>query len=593
MPTEDFEQAQALSSQVEQARQRAVLAASDAGAARSDAAGSEQQAREYARRAQAAADATSGAPQNAAEAKAAAASAIAASGAADTAKAAAQAAAAVSSTAAATAKQEAIADATGKYGSVERYLRPDSLTSTDNLNNVLSPRRYRQNQSSVAGNAGLNYPPGATHGFLDVVILDGTAGKYVSQQWTETWGSWIARRRLYSGVWTAWEREGQSAIAPIADRVTALENKSQVNVTVQPGNAVVYGSTRPDPWIYPSGTNIYWNNLHGMTVIPAGYRGEAYVGVLGNATGYSQMLITKAEANNTVDVTCINPSSNRHVTYRLQGTKNATWIDDMQIIEEIWVGGVSGGVPSMDALVSPRSNMEWAFQIDINGNSQFVPHHGVETAIDTGDARGLYKMDGAKIDVASMAVGSRLSGLNGVKMRQSVYGRHPDTGTKNWVRVDQLTTIAPDGLLQSETTWTALHDVKLGNNYAPMTPIVMGEFDTLQVMGGSSYPLDKVAPAMTRYDTITEGRDASSMLITGTGSAKFAALAYLEPRSTLLQNNPMASDPSPHRIEQRNNGWIKVYPSGFTKGSTVPSGTVWEMSAQWRFGETADPARYR
>lgn len=116
MPTEDFEQAQYLSSQVEQARQRAVLAASDAGAARSGAAGSEQQAREYARRAQAAADASSDAPQNAAEAKAAAASAIAASGAADTAKTEAQAAAAISSTAAATAKQEAIADAEQKYG---------------------------------------------------------------------------------------------------------------------------------------------------------------------------------------------------------------------------------------------------------------------------------------------------------------------------------------------------------------------------------------------------------------------------------------------------------------------------------------------
>lgn len=49
MPTEDFEQAQYLSAQVEQARQRAVLAASDAGAARDDARSAEQQARDYAR----------------------------------------------------------------------------------------------------------------------------------------------------------------------------------------------------------------------------------------------------------------------------------------------------------------------------------------------------------------------------------------------------------------------------------------------------------------------------------------------------------------------------------------------------------------
>lgn len=52
MLSEDFEQAQYLSSQVEQARQRAVLAASDAGASRDDARAAEQQAREYAKKAE-------------------------------------------------------------------------------------------------------------------------------------------------------------------------------------------------------------------------------------------------------------------------------------------------------------------------------------------------------------------------------------------------------------------------------------------------------------------------------------------------------------------------------------------------------------
>lgn len=51
MLSEDYEQAQYLSSQVEQARQRAVLAASDAGASRDDARAAEQQAREYAKKA--------------------------------------------------------------------------------------------------------------------------------------------------------------------------------------------------------------------------------------------------------------------------------------------------------------------------------------------------------------------------------------------------------------------------------------------------------------------------------------------------------------------------------------------------------------
>lgn len=51
MLSEDFEQAQYLSSQVEQARQRAVLAASDSGASRDDARLAEQQAREHAKKA--------------------------------------------------------------------------------------------------------------------------------------------------------------------------------------------------------------------------------------------------------------------------------------------------------------------------------------------------------------------------------------------------------------------------------------------------------------------------------------------------------------------------------------------------------------
>lgn len=51
MLSEDFEQAQYLSSQVEQARQRAVLAASDAGASRDDARSAEFAAREHAKKA--------------------------------------------------------------------------------------------------------------------------------------------------------------------------------------------------------------------------------------------------------------------------------------------------------------------------------------------------------------------------------------------------------------------------------------------------------------------------------------------------------------------------------------------------------------
>lgn len=483
----------------------------------------------------------------------------------------------------------------------DRYigLAPTVLGTTQDLDTVTTPRRYRTISSATTGNPALHYPPGALHGYLDVIDMNPSGQTpYIEQVWLDTWNGWMAFRRLYNGVWAAWRRFGEAeaveAVAPLAARVTALEDAPDLGsaVRVQPGAAVVYGEDRPDAWVYPDRTTIYWHRPDGTRIVPGTYLGDGYVGALGAVTGYTDMLVTKAEANGTVDVSCIDPATQRHVTIRLQGRDNAAWLDDMQIIEEIWIGAVTGGVPSMDQIISPRSNMEYAFQIDFGATGvSWVPYHGTETAISTGEPRGLYRMDGTPIDVSGLAIGDTITGLDGIRLRQSNYARHPDSGGTDWVRIDTTTTISPDGMLQVESTWEALRDVRLGTNYAPMTPVQMGHVDTLHVQGGGTYALDTTAPAATYYTDVTEGDQAESMLLTGPGTT-FVAVSFLDPDKTLLRGHPRAGTDTQMRVESRNTGWLKIYPSGFDKGSYIVKGTTWRTGAQWRFGEAVDPAQY-
>lgn len=435
---------------------------------------------------------------------------------------------------------------------------------------------WRPQTDSTLATPANGYPAGAGRGEL-LTVLHGTQTGYRLYLSPIVGKSWMQERS--SGTWGTWiALGGGSAPATPAD------------VTVQAGNRVFYGAERPDAWASPATT--YWHHPDGTTVIPPTYRGDGYVGKLAAATGYSQMLVTKAETSGTVDVSCINPTTGRHVTYRLQGPWSgaANGMDAFQRIEETWIGAVTNGKPTADTLVMPRSNIEWAFQIDVGGNRQFVPHHGSVTAVDAGAPRGLYRMDGTAIDLSTLAVGGTIAGLNGVKHRQSVYARHPDSGTTNWVRIDQVITISPDGMLQSESTWTALRDVVVGSHYAPMTPIQVGLVDAAHVLGGGTYPIPTTSPATTTYDTIAEGKAAESVLFSG--PSVFAAVAFLDPAETLLRGDPLGETTTPVRIENRSSGLVKLYPSAFRGGVTVPAGTVWRAGAQWRYGETSNPGQF-
>src|SRR5699024_241216 len=198
---------------------------------------------------------------------------------------------------------------------------------------------------------------------------------------------------------------------------------------------------------------------------------------------------------------CFNTTTGRHVTHRVQGPTSST--DDQRRFEEGWVGTYSGTTVAKDLLILPRSNIEWAFQINVGGNRQFAPYHG------SASAKAWQYEDpiitdatGAPLDLDSMAVGGVLTDVSGFKVRQRLYITHPDSGDTRWAAVDEVRTIAPDGMIQSEAVITFLEDTVIGSNYGPMTPVAPGTFDELHILDGATYPLATTPPTNTQYINI-------------------------------------------------------------------------------------------
>lgn len=100
----------------------------------------------------------------------------------------------------------------------------DNLGNTTNLDTVIVPKRYKRITSAPAG---MNYPAGAMHGILDVVMVSEGSNPYVLQIWTDAWNGWQANRRLYVGAWTAWRR--LEPLGTLPERVTALEASDPVS----------------------------------------------------------------------------------------------------------------------------------------------------------------------------------------------------------------------------------------------------------------------------------------------------------------------------------------------------------------------------
>ena len=469
----------------------------------------------------------------------------------------------------------------GRVATLEGYLEPPSLGSTEDLNTVTEPGRKKASSSSVTGNPDLHYPAGAAHGFLDVVRM---ASAYTSQVWTEVYGDWVAMRRFYNGAWSEWVRLGSGGGTPAPAPDSGVQSIRARAVT---------SDYRPDAFAAPDGTVSYWTGPAGVERIPWTYKGEGYVGRIGSAAGYSTMQVKKVESSNEVEVSCLNPALGRHVTHRVQGPTSST--DDQRRFEEGWVGTYSGTTVSKDLLILPRSNIEWAFQIDVGGNRQFAPYHGTNSAKAWQyEDPIITDADGEPIDLDALAVGGVLTGVSGFKVRQRLYITHPDSGNTRWAAVDEVRTIAPDGMIQSEAVVTFLEDTTLGSNYGTMTPVAAGTFDELRVLGGGSYSIPTTPPASTQYVNITEKHQGTSALFTSASApGAFVAMSILDPDATYQRGNPQEeTGDAALRLELRANGLVKLYPQTYASGAIIPAGEVWRIGAQWRYGETENPGQY-
>lgn len=459
------------------------------------------------------------------------------------------------------------------------FLEPPSLGSTEDLDTVTEPGRKKASSGSVTGNPDLHYPAGAAHGFLDVVRM---ASAYTSQVWTEVYGDWVAMRRLYNGEWSEWVRLGSGGGTPAPAPGSGVQSTRTNAVT---------SDYRPDAFAAPDGTVSYWTGPAGVERIPWTYKGDGYVGRIGDAAGYSTMQVKKVESSGEVEVSCFNTTTGRHVTHRVQ----AGGADDQRRFEEGWVGTYSGTTVAKDLLILPRSNIEWAFQINVGGNTQFAPYHGANSArVTEYEPATITDADGDPIDLDALATNGVLADVNGFKVRQRLYITHPDSGATRWAAVDEVRTIAPDGMIQSEAVITFLEDTVIGSNYGPMTPVAAGTFDELHILDGATYPLATTPPASTQYVNIAERHTASSALFTSTSAPDaFVAVATLDPDATLRRTDLLEETSEfALRVELRSNGLVKLYPQTFTSGATIPAGTVWRAGAQWRYGETSNPSQY-
>lgn len=456
---------------------------------------------------------------------------------------------------------------------------------TADLDSIVESGIYAQH---LTGNtsAERHYPVNR-RGLLIVAIM---GSGIVSQTYLTPVGG-FCRERGADGTWLEWGSLSGSLDTDLIRRIASESAEEIVRDSVEQvieksspeKSLVTYGRTQPDPWIYPD-TDLYWNGPNGTQFFPAGYSGGGLVGAVAKGTKYSSLMVEKADSDNLY-VSAVNPDTGRHVTYRIEGKPG----DDMPIISGIWVGDItSEGRASRDTVLTQRSNMEWAFRLSIDGVDQFIPWHGDNTAIAV-EPTTFTDSSGNPIDIEAQPHRVPITNLDGFKVKQKLWGRHPATGDKNHLLIEQVTSFSPDGLVRSETSVEFLETVSPIRQSAGNLPINAGVSDTFHVFGGGSYPV----PAGTgSYQDIQIADDNfTSAMFTGDGGI-FAAVNLIEPDHTLAKSVPGLTGGGEKYIQVRPDGFVKFYQRSIAADQTVPRGTKWRFGAEWRYGEVDNPVEY-
>ena len=311
------------------------------------------------------------------------------------------------------------------------------------------------------------------------------------------------------------------------------------------------------------------------------------LGSLIDAAGYDAMTVALVGdgALRSWDITLLS-AGDEVLRYRLQGAWDgeSPQVDGYQRLEE--VRALSGAPSLRDEIIMPRSNWEFAFQLDIDGDKQFVPYHGTPTAFAADPAA--VTVDGKALDLAGIKIGSAMPAAS-FALDQTVIARHPARPGEDLARIATTTTIEANGRLTLSGSLTALSDLVMGAAYGPMLPFSRNVFDQVGTDTSDPLEVDSVAKSQQEGEPVEQTipiDGASSARIRSTEHGWSAAIRWVDARRTLRadDNEDGTSDVF---LQLRDDGIAKIYPQVWDQGQAVEKGSTWEFGAEWVVAPTA------
>lgn len=311
------------------------------------------------------------------------------------------------------------------------------------------------------------------------------------------------------------------------------------------------------------------------------------LGTLIDAAGYDAMTVALVGdgALRSWDITLLSGGA-EVLRYRLQGAWDgeSPHVDGYQRLEEV---RALAGAPSLrDEIIMPRSNWEFAFQIDVDGDKQFVPYHGTPTAFAADPAE--VRVDGQVLDLAGVEIGKAKPAAS-FSLEQTVLARHPARPGEDLARISTTTTVEASGRLSLTGSWTALSDLVMGAAYGPMLPFSRDVFDQFGTDVTESLEVESVAESRRDGEPVEQTipiDGASAARIRSTEHEWSAAIRWVDARRT-LRSDDNQDGTSDVFLQLRDDGIAKVYPQVWDQGQAVPEGTTWDFGAEWVVAPTA------
>lgn len=310
------------------------------------------------------------------------------------------------------------------------------------------------------------------------------------------------------------------------------------------------------------------------------------LGTLIDAAGYDAMTVQLVGdgALRSWDITLLSGDA-EILRYRIQGAWDgeSPQVDGFQRLEEV---RALAGAPSLqNEIIMPRSNWEFAFQIDIDGDKQFVPYHGTPTAFAADPA--VARVDGQELDLPAVEIG-KAQPATSFSLEQTVMARHPARPGEDLARISTTTTIEANGRLALTGSWTALSDLVMGAAYGPMLPFSRDVFDEVGTDVTDSLEVDSVEESRRDGEPVEQTipiDGASAARIRSTEHGWSAAIRWVDARQT-LRSDDNEDGTSDVFLQLRDDGIAKVYPQVWEQGQEVPEGTTWDFGAEWAVAPT-------